>query len=176
MRFVASIACRALSCLLVLSSLASSQDRERFQPFASLAGSCWEGAFPDGTKDLHCWEWALDGAYLRDRHELQDAAKPYGGETFYGWDAEAGVLRFWYFNTLGGRSEGSVEKLDGEDRWLLRERYVGSTPEQGDESRLELRNFVVVEKDTYSVVTEQRDGSAWKKMTSIRFERRGTRP
>jgi len=149
----------------------SQQDDERFEPVSRLAGSCWEGAFPSGPRDFHCWEWALDGAFLRDRHEVRGAAEPYGGETFYGWDADAGVLRFWYFNSLGGRSEGSVEKLPGENRWLLVESYAGSTPMSPEESEIELRNFLTVGVDAYSVVTEQREGGSWKEIMSIRFER-----
>jgi hypothetical protein len=47
------------------------------------------------VKDVHCWERALDGAYLRDRHELRGSKEPYGGETLYGWDSESEKPRFW---------------------------------------------------------------------------------
>ena len=162
----------ALSCLLVLTAVAKSQDNsERFDPVSLLAGSCWEGAFPNGATDLHCWEWALGGAYLRDRHKVRGAGSPYAGETLYGWDSDSSALHYWYFNSLGGRSEGGIQKIDGEERWLITESYAGATPGQDEPSKIEMRNFMTVEDDAYTMITEQRDGASWKEVMSIRFER-----
>lgn len=147
------------------------QDDAHFEPFSRLAGSCWVGSFPNGVKDRHCWEWALGRTYLKDVHELQGASQPYEGETFYGWDEESGLVRFWYFNSAGGRSEGSVEKLDGEDRWLLVENYSGATPGSTDARAIEMRNFVTFDDDAYSVISEERRGSAWQEVMAIRFVR-----
>jgi hypothetical protein len=140
-------------------------DSERFAPVAGLAGSCWAGVFP-GTeaRDVHCWEWALDGAFLRDRHEVTSPGGRYAGETFYGWDEAAGVLRFWYFNTLGGVSEGTVRHRDGV--WLFDEEY------RGGERELELRtSFEQPADDAYRVVIEQRTDSGWEERTRVDFRR-----
>lgn len=149
---------------------------QRFAPVAELAGHCWSGAFPDSqARDLHCWEWVLDGNFLRDRHRVTGGESAYSGETFYGWDAEAGKLRFWYFNTLGGVSTGTVER-DGE-RWLFRELYSGSG-DAGGGAQLEIRNSFVREDDvSYSVVSEKRrEDGGWQGMFSMRLVRLGARP
>ncbi len=138
---------------------------ERFAPVADLAGACWAGTFP-GTeaRDVHCWEWALGGAFLRDRHEVTSPGGHYAGETFYGWDEAEGVLRFWYFNTLGGVSEGTVRRQDG--AWRFDEEYRGGARE------LELRTtFERPADDVYRVVTEQRTGDGWVERTRVDFRR-----
>ena len=166
-------------CLLAPPALAAeeSETDERFAPVAELAGHCWIGPFPGSqARDHHCWEWILDGNFLRDRHRVTGGESPYAGETIYGWDAEASQLRFWYFNTLGGVSTGTVER-DGE-RWLFRESYSGSDGTDSGATELEIRSFLVREDDeSYSVVSEKRqEDGEWQIMFSMRLVRTGARP
>jgi hypothetical protein len=47
-------------------------------PLAFLAGSCWKGEFAEGGSfDRHCFEWAYDGKFLRDRHVVTGKRGPY---------------------------------------------------------------------------------------------------
>ena len=149
---------------------------ERFAPLADLAGHCWIGPFPGSeAHDHHCWEWTLGGKFLRDSHQVQGGESPYGGETLYGWDAEAGILRFWYFNTLGGVSTGTVER-DG-DRWLFREQYSGNAGIGQAGGQLEIRSYLVREDETsYDVVSEKRQEDGWREMFSMRLVRTDVRP
>ncbi len=56
-------------------------------PLAWLAGSCWTGTFADGrTKDFVCYEWTLEGKFLRSRHHVVGGGRPYSGETLFSFD------------------------------------------------------------------------------------------
>ncbi len=128
--------------------------KERFAPLADLAGSCWAGTFDNGARDVHCYEWALQESFLRDRHQVTGDSGVYAGETFFGWDESADRLHFWYFNTLGGVSEGdAVQQRDGS--WTFVESY------EGGGGSLELRTaFRRPDEDSYAIVTEiLRDGN-----------------
>lgn len=148
---------------------------ERFAPVGELAGSCWLGTFSAGgadeagPRDLHCYEWVLQDRFLRDRHRVTGGEGVYEGETFYGWDAAAGKLRYWYFNSLGGVSEGTVALEEG--RWTFRESH------RGGGQAMELRT--VLERpgeDAYTVATEiERDGT-WQAEPAVRYQRLGVRP
>lgn len=153
--------------------------QERFAPVAELTGHCWLGTFPDSeARDLHCWEWVLDGGFVRDRHRVTGSGNSYAGETFYGWDAASGTLRFWYFNTLGGVSTGTVESAG--DRWLFRERYGGDDRAEADAEAggaLEIRTFLTLEDDvSYRILSEKRqpDGD-WRSTFTLRFVRSDAR-
>lgn len=142
-----------------------SANNERFAPVAFLADRCWLGRFPDSQlRDVHCWEWAIANRFLRNRHQVSGSkGVVYQGETLYGWDARDEVLRYWYFNSLGGVSEGTVEHT--EDGWMFREQHRGS-PED-----MELQTaFTRHDKDSYSVKTQKLTDGEWKPFGEIAFE------
>ena len=141
----------------------------RFAPVGELAGSCWESPMPGGARDVHCYEWALDGAFLRDTHEVTGPRGRYAGEAIYGWDAERGVLRYWYFNTLGGVSEGEARR-DG-DAWIFSDTY------RGGGKVLEFRTTQTRSgPDNYERVTEELRDGAWKAAPPLRFTRTEGKP
>jgi uncharacterized protein YndB with AHSA1/START domain len=96
------------------------------EPLAFLAGHCWRGEFPGGTKiDTHCFEAVYGGAHIRDRHEVLGGKEVYRGETVYSWNARLGQVEYTYWNSLGGVSRGTMALKDG----LLdfgNESYTGS--------------------------------------------------
>ena len=142
---------------------------DRFAPVSGLAGRCFVGEMPEAkARDTHCWEWVLSERFLRDRHQVVGPNGLYQGETFYGLDAATGILRFWYFNSLGGVSEGSVEQREG--RWFFDETYRGAGTE------LEMRTSFDRSGDDYAVVTEQREGDRWKVISEVYFQAYGERP
>jgi TolB protein len=139
-------------------------DAARFAPVGELAGACWEGPMPGEARDVHCYEWALGGAFLRDRHRVRGAQGEYAGEAIYGWDAAAGVLRYWYFNTLGGVSQGEVRH--GETGWVFTETY------QGGGAALEFRTTQTrPSADSYERATAQRRDGEWQDGPPLRFTR-----
>src|SRR5919106_2534786 len=82
--------------------------------FSFLAGSCWQGTFPQKTAtDEHCFEWLHDGKFLRDTHTVRGAAKPYSGETTYAWDPKEKRIVYWYIASNGSHSTGTAT-ADGE--------------------------------------------------------------
>ena len=165
---------RIMLLLVVLAAASGSggaepqTEAERFAPVADLAGRCWVGHFPESTlRDVHCWEWAVAKRFLRDRHRVMGSeGTSYQGETLYGWDSEDEVLRYWYFNSLGGVSEGSVERT--EDGWRFREHYRGSPGEMDL-----LSSYSRQGEDGYAIETRRLREGSWEPFGSIRFEALG---
>jgi hypothetical protein len=164
-----------LLLLLFLTTAAAASETEkdgkqRFAPVADLAGHCWMGTFENGARDVHCYEWALQDAFLRDRHQVTGGEGVYAGETFYGWDEAAGRLHFWYFNTLGGVSEGDVVRAE-DGRWTFVESY------EGGGGSLQLRTaFQRPDETSYAVVTEILRDGAWVPEREVVYRRLDGRP
>jgi hypothetical protein len=155
----------ALLGLLALTSAASAADAP-LAPLSRLAGHCWKGEFADGgTWDRHCFEWAYEGKFLHDKHALSGKRAPYGGETFYRYDAKAQRILYHYFNSQGGYSEGDVQPAQNELRFP-EERY-----QQGGKTMV-LRTIWRFEGDAkmLAVTEQQRDGQ-WVEAWRIAFSR-----
>ncbi|MEM7727741.1 MAG: hypothetical protein AAF311_00540 [Pseudomonadota bacterium] len=76
-------------------------------------GFCWDGVFSDGqSTDRHCLAPMNKGHFVRDRHFVDGARGPYGGETVFGWNADKDRIDYVYFDTSGGRSEGSFVAVE----------------------------------------------------------------
>jgi hypothetical protein len=135
-------------------------------PLSRLAGHCWKGEFAEGGSwDRHCFEWAYDGKFLHDEHVVTGKRAPYGGETFYRYDAEDKAIAYHYFNSQGGYSEGNVQPAQNELRFP-EERY-----EQGGKSVV-LRTIWRFEGETKMLaVTEQRQDGQWVEAWRIAFSR-----
>lgn len=150
--------------LLVLMSLQPSATTA--SPLAALdflVGSCWTGAGPREV-DRHCFTRAY-GHFVRDVHEVTGAAKPYGGETLYHWDAKAGVVRFTYWNTVGGVSTGTMT-VDG-SALVFPESYEGK-----DGRPIELRSVWTPEgADAYIATVMQKKGDSWAEVSRRVFKR-----
>lgn len=135
-------------------------------PLSRLAGHCWKGEFADGGSwDRHCFEWAYDGKFLHDKHVVTGKRAPYGGETFYRFDAQAQRILYHYFNSQGGYSEGSVQPAQNELRFP-EERY------EQDGKAMVLRTIWRFEGDAkmLAVTEQQRDGQ-WVEAWRIAFSR-----
>jgi hypothetical protein len=135
-------------------------------PLSRLAGHCWKGEFADGGSwDRHCFEWAYDGKFLHDKHVVTGKRAPYGGETFYRYDAKAQRILYHYFNSQGGYSEGDVQPAQNELRFP-EERY------QQDGKTMVLRTIWRFEGEAkmLAVTEQQRDGQ-WVEAWRIAFSR-----
>jgi hypothetical protein len=152
------------------ASSAAGPPVDRFTPVGELAGHCWTGTFPDGkARDLHCFEWVLQNRFLRDRHRVTGPDGVYEGDSYYRWNEAAERLEFWYFNSLGGVSTGTMEPRDG--RWLFLESYEGA-----DESSQQIRSWLSREDErSYTVTTERLEGGTWKTLWSMRLMRTDVR-
>ena len=137
-------------------------------PIAQLAGSCWSGTFSNGARDLHCYEWALRRSFILDHHEVRSSGSEdvYAGDTYFGWHEESQSVVYWYFNTLGGVSEGRVEPLEGS--WLFVENYSGESEEQ--EIRTVMR---FAGEDAYSISTEFKRQGEWQLEAQAVYARLG---
>ena len=101
--------------MLALALLAAAALRPELAAFERLAGHCWVGKSPDGKTDTHCFEPALGGMLLRDRHEVP-GDPPYRGETIYRWNKDERRIDYTYWNSRGdeyqGRAAPSTEGVD----------------------------------------------------------------
>lgn len=155
----------ALLGSIALTSAAPAADAP-LAPLSRLAGHCWKGEFADGGSwDRHCFEWAYDGKFLHDKHVVTGKRAPYGGETFYRYDAKAQRILYHYFNSQGGYSEGDVQPAQNELRFP-EERY-----EQGGKTMV-LRTIWKFDGEAkmLAVTEQQRDGQ-WVEAWRIAFAR-----
>ncbi|MDX1500760.1 MAG: DUF1579 family protein [Thermoanaerobaculia bacterium] len=168
---------RALGAILVLATLATAAGgeeeaaahRARFAPLDTLAGSCWGGEISEGVRDVHCWEWVIQEKFLRDRHTVRGGGGVYSGDTLYAWDADDATLRFWYFNSLGGVSQGTAA-VEGE-RMLFEESYEDAERSAAIRSYLELPDA-----DRYRIASERLSDGGWEPMMKVEYRRFGVRP
>ena len=135
-------------------------------PLEFLAGHCWEGEFAEGGSwDRHCYEWAYEGRFLRDRHVVTGKRGPYGGETLYRFDGNDQQIVYHYFDSTGGYSTGRVEPAEGELRFP-EERY-----QEGDRERV-LRTVWRRDGDVRLIsVTEERKGDQWVEAWRVTYVR-----
>lgn len=135
-----------------------------FAPLAFLAGHCWSGMFPDKVKsDEHCFEWIYGGKFLRDRHVVTGGGGQYGGETIYAWDPEKKAVVYWYINSDGGFSTGSL-RVDGDALVFPNERFVNEGVEMIYRSVWRRTG-----DDRYLAVTEMQKGDAWVEAWRIEY-------
>jgi hypothetical protein len=149
----------------VLTSNAIAADAP-LAPLSRLAGHCWKGEFAEGGSwDRHCFEWAYDGKFLHDKHVLTGKRAPYGGETFYRYDAKAQRIVLHYFNSEGGYSDGQVLPARNELHFP-EERY------EQDGKNLLLRTTWRFDGDTKLLaVTEQQKDGQWVEAWRIAYSR-----
>ncbi len=142
-----------------------------FAPIDEFAGSCWATTFDNGARDVHCYEWALQQGFIIDRHEVQGGPSGgiYAGDTYFGWDAKGEQLAYWYFNSLGGVSEGVVAREEG--AWWFRESHAGMDTDHQIRTRM-----VRPDADSYVVVTEFLRDGVWKSEGKATYRRLGARP
>jgi hypothetical protein len=142
---------------LIVQHPPASNVQERLSPIAFLAGHCWAGAFANGGTDTHCFQPVYGGRFIRDVHEVKDPKTGkvvYGGETMYFWGSVEARIRFIYWNSAGGVSEGTV--LREGDRLTFAERHADAGQEQ------QMRNFWTQEgPDQYSVTTQRLKDGVW---------------
>jgi hypothetical protein len=133
--------------------------------FAFLAGSCWQGTFPQKTTtDEHCFEWLHDGRFLRDTHTVRGAANPYSGETTYAWDGNEKRIVYWYIASDGSYSTGTAA-VHG-DAIVFPETHVSAT------GRRELNNtWRRTGSDTYRIRVTEKTGAGEKELWSMEMRR-----
>ena len=137
-----------------------------FQPLAHLVGHCWRASFPDGKRDLQCFEALYAGKLIGNSHRVQGSDPLYQGQTIFSWDAANRRIRFHYFTSTGAVSEGHfVANADG--TMTIPERHVGK-----DGAVAELENLYHRDGEhAYRVITRQKTADGWKQMMDLRYVR-----
>ena len=94
---------------------------ERLQPLSWLLGE-WVGTAKDAVILLSS-QWSVDGKYiLREFLIRRDGHEDISATQRIGWDASAGAIKSWTFDSLGGSGEGHWRR-DG-DRWVVNSQDV----------------------------------------------------
>lgn len=137
-----------------------------FQPLAYLVGHCWRAPFPDGQRDLQCFQALYGGKLIGNSHMVQGSDPLYEGQTIFSWDAAHQRIRFHYFTSTGAVSEGYFMP-GAQGAMTIPERHVG---DGGDVTELE-SDFVRDGERAYRVVTRQKSGDAWKTVRDVRYVR-----
>lgn len=156
----------------LLAAPVAAEEADWTAPFAPLLGRCWTGEFPGGkARDTHCFRLVAGGNYIEDRHIVGGATEPYGGISYYRRDAASGTIRYHYFASDGGYSEGrAVPVAGGID--FPDEDYVGPAGK-----KMAIRNKLRFDPaGGYTAESESRDGGAWKPLFAMRFSAIGPAP
>ncbi|MGQ0660826.1 hypothetical protein [Sphingosinicella sp.] len=158
----------SLLLALALQSAAAPQLNPNLEPLAFVVGSCWRGTFPDGRQtDTHCFTLAYGGAFIRDRHVVENGPRPYSGETFYRWDAAARQIRFDYYAMNGNYSAGqAIPEANG---LRFPDELVTANGQQ-----MTIRSSWTRDgADAYHVIAEARQGEGWRELWRMRMVRSG---
>jgi len=89
---------------------------EHLEPLRPFLGKTWKGHFKDSTPekpqvDVARWERALNGKAVRILHSVNDGV--YGGESIIVWDDKKKGLVYYYFNTAGFYTTGTITFSEG---------------------------------------------------------------
>lgn len=150
---------------------AAAQEGDLATAFAPLVGQCWTAEFPGGAaRDTHCFRLVEGGRFVEDRHVVSGGPQPYGGISYYRWDAAAKTIRYHYYATDGSFSSGSAVRVAGGFDFAD-ESHVGA-----DGKAMTLRTVWRLESGGYSARTDRRDGQDWKPLFAMRFANGGPAP
>lgn len=157
------------TALAISILLAAPPADDPLEPLRFLAGSCWQGRFPDGRNaDTHCFEGFYGNAFLRDTHLVWGESDDYRGETIYHRDGANGAIVYRYWNSVGGVSDGAVVVEPG--RLLFPgERYTSE-----DGSTIEMRSFMQpLDAGRYLARSERKVEAGWEPLWEMEFRRVG---
>ena len=160
----------ALAAVLAAAPANAETTPDYYKPFEFLVGHCWAGTFPDGkATDTHCYEWMLGREFIRDRHTVKGNGPDYSGEAVYYLDGATKTVKYRYWNSDGGVSDGAFA-VDGNVSRVGEDVYRGKDGKiqkfQTDIERLS--------ETQYRKVTRYWDGKTWKDAWTVTFTRAGT--
>lgn len=129
--------------------------------------SCWEGKFVGSEDtDVHCFREMVDGRFVRDNHLVSSKKGKYGGETVFWWDEDGQHLKYTYWDTQGGISNGTMlPTTDGFES--PDEVYEGTN---GQRFTIRTR-WLVNSGDEYTMESVKVDGNQTTRMFAIDYKR-----
>lgn len=139
----------------------------KLAPMAFLAGQCWRGTMPDGkTTDTHCFDWLLNGHYLRDHHVVRSAGRPdYVGESLYYFDHERKQVAYLYYENNGNYSRGLMM---GDGKRLVFPDAQFLMPD----AKLTYRaSWTRIDDNSYQATSEFLKGGKWELEQTVKFSR-----
>jgi hypothetical protein len=152
-------------CCSLLCARAWGQVREPLKPMEFLVGSCWTGSFANGSTNTHCFEPMFGGKFIRDRHEVNGAKQPYGGESVYGWDPVRKKVVYTYWASDGGMSSGELQPGTGEEL-VFHDSYVSESGAMSLKVVWTRRG-----PDAYDVWAARKSGDQWRDMWRMTMRR-----
>lgn len=149
------------------ASAAPGTPSSRLAPMAFLAGQCWRGTMPDGkATDTHCFDWQLNGHYLRDRHVVRSAGRPdYVGETLYYYDHERKQVAYIYYENNGNYSRGLM--MGDEKRLAFPDAQFFTS-----NAKLTYRaSWTRLDDNSFQATSEFLKGGKWELEQSVKFSK-----
>ena len=138
-----------------------------FKPYAFLIGGSWVGRFPDGTaSDTQHFEWVYGGKFIRNTHFVTKDGQGmiYKGETIFAWDSQKKRVVYWYWNILGGYSQGVMEQKGRQ--------IISKGVYHGNAKTMETRSgMVLVSENEYRAVQYFQKEGAWQEQWTMTFRR-----
>jgi hypothetical protein len=137
--------------------------------FASLAGSCWEGVFPDGrTRHRQCYATQF-GRFLRGTAQLSAdregrAAITFEGDSVFAWNAERGGFEYTIWGS-DGSLRGLAARYEGDE-------LVFPVPARDDPSRIAYRSvWKRIDADRFEVRRERPVDGGWRSDLTVTYRR-----
>lgn len=140
--------------------------RENLRPLEWLVGTWEEGS--GGVKVRTTVQWARSGNFLTRTFKVaEEGEDEREGTEIIGWDAKAGQVRSWIFDSDGGFGEASWTR-DGR-RWLIQAR--ATLPDGRQSSALHTLTLVSEDKCTWSSANREVDGELLPNIDAIEVVR-----
>ena len=141
----------------------------QFGWLADLAGSCWQGTWPDGkTRDTQCYSTQY-GRYLRGTIEIRSSAPgapAHRGDSMFAWDAKTQRMQFHYWSSEGNSGISSGSLASNSD-------IVFADPPSIDAAKPERRSvWHRLSSDRYQVTVQERAGDGWRDRLAVVYDRR----
>jgi len=137
-----------------------------FAPIDYLVGHCWRARFPNGQHDVQCYEVLYGGKLVQSKHVV-DSTPAYEGVALFTWDDAHDRLRFHYFNSDGGLSEGHFVPGDKPGEMSIPETHVTD-----DGRTIVMETLYRREGDAaYRVITREKTDKGWVERRDLRYVR-----
>lgn len=146
---------RSLFALLVASS--TNDPLAEMGWFRDLVGSCWTGTYAGGAiSDTQCYDLQY-GRFMRGTIEVVQKDRPHSrGDSVFAWNAKEKRIDYWFWADNGhyGSSEAFVEG--------------NAIRFQSKDTR---RIWTRIDADSFRVVQEKQEGTAWKAVLTVVYTR-----
>lgn len=161
---------RTLLLCLPAMSISAQELPAGFGWFASMAGSCWVGQFPDGrTEHTQCYTSQF-GKFVRGTASLAAVKEgtrqhAFEGDSVFAWDGPSGKIVYYIWG-----SDGSHRQLHAQ---FVGEELHFPVPSRTEPARVSYRSaWRRIDENTFEVRRERPQGDQWSNELTVIYRKR----